>query len=422
MRIAEVYVDGFKNIVDTRIAFDDITCLISQNNYGKSNLLFGILNGFRFLNSGFLNPDSFFDASENVPLLKSNYGKDFSFEVVLKDDEKSITYGYSYAWARHRPNAGKIIKEYLKVKPNEARKARTYIDRTEPTKFRFLLSSKSSSMEETEIAQTELAFNKLWLTGKAFFQDILGGVESCSAYIDSVDDTSVVPVLDLAKVPVDSMGPFKKLKDALADFMNAAPKNKEHLIDAMKLMFPDLQDITARKGIPTLQNDRYVLDEREPRPGEKAISIASVRFKNYDVPLDLAYTSTGFKRILAFLMHVFQAQTRDNVFLAIEEPENSIHLALLESFIECLQTINEHATILLSSHSPFIVNSLDPASVYVGLPHGDGTASFAPFKKSKEKAMSSGASDFGLTIGSYIFELLGGDDYLKSILASYLDK
>ena len=423
MRIAEVYVDGFKNIVDTRIRFDDVTCLISPNNYGKSNLFLGIVNGIRFIHSYVLGPDSFFADFDNLPRLKANAAKDYSFEIVLKNDSKAITYGYSYRWFHGSGDPGNISKEYLRVKLGDAKKAKTYIDREDPLNFRFLASSKSSSMESAKVGSMELAFSKLLLSERSFFTDLLKEIDSCTAYIDLVGNlTAKTPVFDLNSPYKEPKGPFDPLDVVLANFIDASPENRNNLVEAMKAMFPNVADIYAVNGVLSTKGNEFHFEKRLPNPGERLVTPANIYLKNYLAPVDLDLMSSGFKRVLALLIHVFQAQKRNNILLMIEEPENAIHPSLLETFTEYLRAINEKSTILLSSHSPFIVNSLDAASVYVGLPHEDGTASFASFKKSKEKAMSSGAYDFGLTTGSYIFELLGGDDYLKSILASYLDK
>ena len=366
---------------------------------------------------------SFFADFDNLPCLKANAAKDYSFEIVLKDDNKAITYGYSYRWYHGSGDPGNIRKEYLRVKLGNAKKAKTYIDREDPQNFRFLTSPKSSSMESAKVGSMELAFSKLLLSERSFFTDILKEIDSCTTYIDLIGDPmSELPVLDLNSQRKEQKCPYAQLDVVLANFMDAAPENRRNLVEAMKAMFPNVKDIYAVNGVLHIKGTEFLFEKRRPNPGEELTTVANIYLKNYYAPVNLNLMSSGFKRVLALLIHVFQAQKRNNILLMIEEPENAIQPSLLETFSEYLRAINEKSTILLSSHSPFIVNSLDATSVYVGLPHEDGTASFAPFKKSKEKAMSSGAYEFGLTTGSYIFELLGGDDYLKSILASYLDK
>ena len=116
MRITEVYVDGFKNIVDTRIKFNDVTCLISPNNFGKSNLLKAIMNGFAFIRSTSNDNRRFFSQRENMPFLKTMQEKPYSFEIVLNDETKAISYGFSYNWDTGGHGYGMVTEEHLKVK------------------------------------------------------------------------------------------------------------------------------------------------------------------------------------------------------------------------------------------------------------------------------------------------------------------
>ena len=421
MRITEVYVDGFKNIVDTRIKFNDVTCLISPNNFGKSNLLKAIMNGFAFIRSTSNDNRRFFSQRENMPFLKTMQEKPYSFEIVLNDETKAISYGFSYNWDTGGHGYGMVTEEHLKVKESGARKPRTYLLRNHPMRCRYLISSHSSSMDQLDVPVDQLAFAWLARTKKVFFSGILEAIASCSMYIDYGND----PISSLVLSIPDKVQPYvveDSLENVLCDFFMTDPHNKMNLVEAMKSMFPDVIDIAASSGVVQLVNGIPTFERRVPFPGETRTSVVYVRLKNYERPLSLKLMSSGFVRILFFLINLFQAQKRDGILLAFEEPENAIHPGLLANFVEHIKVINERAAIILSSHSPFIANSIDPTAIYVGLPNENGTASFAPFKKSKEKAMSSGASDFGLTMGSYIFELLGGDDYLKSMLASYLEK
>ena len=39
MKIQAVLIDGFKNLSNVKISFDNITALVALNNFGKSNVL-----------------------------------------------------------------------------------------------------------------------------------------------------------------------------------------------------------------------------------------------------------------------------------------------------------------------------------------------------------------------------------------------
>ena len=53
MKIQAVLIDGFKNLSNVKISFDNITALVALNNFGKSNVLSGI--DFEILYNNILN-------------------------------------------------------------------------------------------------------------------------------------------------------------------------------------------------------------------------------------------------------------------------------------------------------------------------------------------------------------------------------
>ena len=49
MKIQAVLIDGYKNLSNVKISFDNITVLVALNNFGKSNVLSGIDFGLTFI-------------------------------------------------------------------------------------------------------------------------------------------------------------------------------------------------------------------------------------------------------------------------------------------------------------------------------------------------------------------------------------
>ena len=49
MSLNYIYIDGFRNVKETKIEFNQITGLLSVNSYGKSNLLTAFEFGTLFL-------------------------------------------------------------------------------------------------------------------------------------------------------------------------------------------------------------------------------------------------------------------------------------------------------------------------------------------------------------------------------------
>ena len=71
---------------------------------------------------------------------------------------------------------------------------------------------------------------------------------------------------------------------------------------------------------------------------------------------DALQVSDGTLRLLGLLLALYQQG--DPGFLAIEEPESTIHVAALQALVEVFRARSEHTQILLTTHSSEILDSL----------------------------------------------------------------
>jgi predicted ATPase len=71
---------------------------------------------------------------------------------------------------------------------------------------------------------------------------------------------------------------------------------------------------------------------------------------------DALQVSDGTLRLLGLLLSLYQR--KDPSFLAIEEPESTIHVAALQALVEVFRARSEHTQILLTTHSSEILDSL----------------------------------------------------------------
>lgn len=138
-------------------------------------------------------------------------------------------------------------------------------------------------------------------------------------------------------------------------------------------------------------------------------------------PIDMAMMSTGTKRVFWLLANVFIASSKNISLIGIEELETSIHPRLLKKLLEILDEAIENTTILISSHSPYLVQYFKPNKIYVGIPSNDGTALFKKVDFKRAKALLLSARDMEMTVGEYLFELLSGDQDSAETLSFYLE-
>jgi ABC-type Mn2+/Zn2+ transport system ATPase subunit len=81
--------------------------------------------------------------------------------------------------------------------------------------------------------------------------------------------------------------------------------------------------------------------------------------------------SEGTFKTLALLFHVI---TEDCTALLIEEPEVCVHQGLLASILELIKSYSSHKQMILSTHSDYVLDKVDPENVYrVTLTKNEGT-------------------------------------------------
>jgi hypothetical protein len=71
--------------------------------------------------------------------------------------------------------------------------------------------------------------------------------------------------------------------------------------------------------------------------------------------------SEGTFKTIALLFYLI---TETSSLLLIEEPEVCIHHGLLSSIIELIKSYSQHKQIVISTHSDFVLDQMDPENVY----------------------------------------------------------
>ena len=102
VKIQAAYIDGFKNLSDVNITFNDITALISLNNFGKSNVLSAIDFGLAFIKSLPSDKSLMMSNANLIPMHKSLYGKNCKFQMETVTHISNVcykaVYGYEFVW------------------------------------------------------------------------------------------------------------------------------------------------------------------------------------------------------------------------------------------------------------------------------------------------------------------------------------
>jgi len=135
MEILRTKIKGIRNISEAEIVFGQMTALVGLNGYGKSNILDAIDFGIDFIKYPSQIKNRAMSAKSNVPILRSNAGQNFAFEIELElqsnNESFIVEYSYEFSWGKAKLQP-KIIGECLKIKVNsKGQKYYTYISRCE---------------------------------------------------------------------------------------------------------------------------------------------------------------------------------------------------------------------------------------------------------------------------------------------------
>ena len=148
-----------------------------------------------------------------------------------------------------------------------------------------------------------------------------------------------------------------KMTQALAD-----SNGKKEKADSIRLWFDKFQDLLKR----LFKDDSVKLDFDED----------TFKFKilmNNREPFDFNTLSSGYAAVLDIIVDLILRMTShtNKVFdfsvpgiVLIDEIETHLHLELQKEILDFLTTVFPNVQFIVSTHSPFILNSLDNATIY----------------------------------------------------------
>ena len=141
--------------------------------------------------------------------------------------------------------------------------------------------------------------------------------------------------------------------------LSKSGENLPNVIQYLKEQHPErLGQIFAvlRERIPRLERV-----EAEPMPDGRLL--LQIKDAPFEQPVLSKFASDGTMKMLAYLTVLYDpAPPR---FIGIEEPENFLHPRLLPELAEECRAASEHSQLLLTSHSPFLLNAMRAKEVRV---------------------------------------------------------
>lgn len=423
MKIQAVLIDGFKNLSNVKINFDNITALVALNNFGKSNVLTGIDFGLSFMKATIENKKDMMGNASLIPINQFMQGKNYKFEMeVLTEDgeqEYRMKYGYEFTWKCSEDDEPEIIREYLKLKLDEkGQKYTQLINRTQDSAL-YKSSETGRCSSKIKVEATELVVNKLRAYDEIYYAELIRKINSMKIYMENNLDAKSFYEPDpiIRKGFENEMINADNLPRIIYNLENQAPEKFELLKDVYFQLFPDIEDIIVKRYELNGAENGHLPDDA-PFIFTNFIYVLFVKDKNLMHSVNFEMMSDGAKRVFMILTKIIVSTVSNISLIAIEEPENSVHPGLFEAYIQIVNQLLDDCKIIITSHSPYIISYLEPAWIHVGINREPGIAEFFNFKRAGQKQLESDAEEFKMSMGDYLFSLLADSE---SNISDYLE-
>ena len=423
MKIQAVLIDGFKNLSDVKITFDNITALVALNNFGKSNVLSGIDFGLAFIKASIDDKMEMMANSNLIPINQSMQGRNYKFEVEMATEEAEqeyrVQYGYEFSWQCDEDEIPEIVSEYLRIKlDDKGQKYTQLINRTKDAAL-YKRSETGRCSSKIKVDASELVVNKLRAYDDLYYTEIIKKLNSMRMYMENNLDAKSFYQPDpiIRKGFENEMINADNLPHIIFNLKKQAPDKFELLKDVYFQLFPDIEDVIVKSfKINASENEQF--PEDAPFIFTNSIYVLFVKDKNLANPVNFSMMSDGAKRVFMILTKIIVSSVNNISLVAIEEPENSVHPGLFQAYIQIISQLLDDCKVIITSHSPYVISYLNPAWIHVGMNRKPGVAEFFAFKKLGQKQLENDAAGFNMSMGDYLFSMLADSE---SNISDYLE-
>lgn len=431
MELLEIKVGGICNIKDTHLRLGkNITSLVSTNNYGKSNLIKAIRFLLLFMQATPVVKSRMMSDPLFIPLNKitarQNFFAELKFSLELSGEIQCVKYGFEFEWHKNSDVSSggkKIVREWLSLSPAGVHQKYSSLIRRNDT-ARYKASQTGRCDKQVKVRENELVINKLLLEDNLYWYPVLEALSSLNMYIERHLDVESMYYPNFLVPKEQEIFDVSRVNDVprlLYELQDKYKADCSRLLDAFGQLFPDLRMMLHGAKLDKAQSDNTTLPDEVPYNVSDMIYYIFVQDKNLNQPINFSMLSDGTKRLFTLLLYAVIADRLGLNIIAIEEPENSIHPALLQDFLNVLCQLAGNCKIIIASHSPYILQYVTTENIYVGRPNENGLADFSRISPKKQKALIREINREGCDVGSYIFELLSGGNTNLELLNSYLE-
>lgn len=420
MLIKKIKMDGFKNIFDTTMKLSDVTAIVGLNNYGKTNILEFLKFSEEYIKANSIKKREMMSSADDIPINSAIANNPFTFEIEYitskmtdyEEEQFEINYSFSFNWIKDGDEGCKVKAETLKIKNlNEGLRPTysSYVKREGKEAF-YKSSLKGRVDTKIDIGNDDLVINKLISFDNLFYKSIIYELNNINFDMNNFSNAEnalrTISVSGSKKNNVLNKNNGCNIAEIVYSLREDYTDKYELLIDSFKKLIPSIEGIELicidlkKESSKTVNNDSIPFNIPE--------KIYDIRVKEHynNQETSLHSLSNGSKRIFLLLTSAILSDINNISLIAFEELENSIHPYLFQKFLMILTQIITNCRILVTSHSPYLIQYLDLEKIYIGIPKKNGVATFKKVKKIKRKTIQSDARDQDISIGDYLFDML----------------
>lgn len=358
-RLVTLSAKNFKSLRDFTVEFHPFSVLIGPNNSGKTN----ILQCLNFL-AECMKKREIFETFGTQGFASFVWGgqEDLHIEVqmtaVLKSSQ--LTYGLIIAGPLNRTPF--VIKEEAVIR--KATKAKTLLDIKEGKGF--YLDERSNQKVSFKPGPTLCALSVLVEREKT--PTLISLRDWLSQWSFYHFDPAQMREYWLSQEELRLESDGRNLAQVLHSLQSSYPEKFRLILETFHSGFEEAEQITTpiRRDAPK--------------------TTISIKEKHFDKPFPSWVLADGELKILAILASLYSPTPPP--LIALEEPENFIHPHLLESIVDLLKSASDRIQILLTTHSPLMVDLLDPEDlIIIGREKGQTTVAKRRTRKELKKAL-----------------------------------
>lgn len=342
-RIESLRIKNYRVLRDVELAnLTPMTVLLGPNGSGKST----VFDAFNFLSECFqFGLRHAWDRRGRGRELKSK-GSDGPIVFELKYREQKGSPIITYHLAIDEGSKGpEVVKEWLQWRRKKRGKPFRFLSFNYGSGFAVSgeMPDEKDSRLETNLRSPDLiAVNTL---GQ------LSEHPRVAALREFITDWYVSYLSVVAMRGQPEAGPQERLDKGGENLPNVVQYLKERHSERLEHIFSVL-----RERIPRLERVKA-----EPMPDGRLL--LKIKDAPFDQSVQSKFASDGTLKMLAYLTVLHDPDPPR--FIGIEEPENFLHPRLLPELAEECRKASEHSQLLITSHSPFLLNAMRMEEVRV---------------------------------------------------------